>query len=287
MKFGSILSLTIALILGALAAFIAKGVLQTESSAPVAAAPSRTVVVAAQPMTFGVPLTAENLREVPWPADSAIEGAFSSVNDLLKDGRRLTLANIQRSEPILSSKVTEPNQRATLSTLIEEGRRAVSVRVDDVRGVAGFILPGDHVDVILEQGAGAGAYTDVLFHNVKVLAIDQMAAERQDKAMVVRAVTLELDVQQAQKVVLAQGIGRLSLILRQAGRENSEPARRVTAADLGIGEAVQPRDEAADRIAALEARLEQLRKAAEQASAEEREAAVKRAAELEARLQDE
>jgi pilus assembly protein CpaB len=270
MRAGSAIALLVAIVFGGLAAFLSREFLQGLATAP---EPQKrgTVVVATQALEFGANLTGDNLREIEWPGEP-LEGTFTTINDLLKDGRRLTLVSMQRNEPILVSKVTGPNQRATLSTLIDEGMRAVSVNVDEVRGVAGFILPGDRVDVVLTRGeraqnGDAGPVADVLLQNVKVLAIDQVANERTDKPSVAKAVTLELNIQQSQKVILAQGVGKLSLVLRQAGETNSADARRVTMADLGLSEAVVSEKETGskqgdDRVAKLEAQLEELRRAA-------------------------
>lgn len=285
MRLSSVLSIAVALVFGALAAFLARGLLLGARTGAERPAAALRVVVAAQPVAFGAPLGADNLREVDWPAGSAIEGAFASVADLTKDGRRLALAPLQRNEPVLAARITAPNQRATLSTQLDEGKRAVSVRVDEVRGVAGFVLPGDRVDVILTRGeaaAGDAAYADILLQNAKVLAIDQLANERQDKPAVARAVTLELDVEQAQKVVLAQGIGRLSLILRQPGEPALAAARRVTADDLG------PANTAAkDKVAELEARLDQMRKSADEANTRAGLGMRQQLADLEMRLRGE
>jgi len=282
MRSSSALSLGVAILFGLLAAFLARGmILGADTGRP---ASHLKVVVAAGPVPFGAPLGPQNLREVDWPSGQSLEGSFGSVADLLKDGRRLALAPLRRNEPVLAGKVTEPNQRATLSTQIDEGMRAVSVRVDEVRGVAGFVLPGDRVDVILTRGEGgaqeAAAYADILLQNAKVLAVDQLASESQDKPAVARAVTLELTVEQAQKVILAQGVGRLSLILRQANEADLGGGRRVTAGDLGVGDAV-----AKDRIAELEGRIEEMRKAAEAAAA--RGANQQQLAEMEMRLRGE
>src|SRR5258708_13349272 len=96
--------------------------------------------------------------------------------DLLKDGRRIVLTGMERSEMILRPKITAPGQRASLSVLLDEGQRAVTVRVDDVRGVAGFILPGDRVDVMLlrtetRQGETENS-PDILLDYVKLPPID-------------------------------------------------------------------------------------------------------------------
>ncbi|KQP53660.1 hypothetical protein ASF39_19830 [Methylobacterium sp. Leaf108] len=243
-------------------------------------------MVAAAPVGFGAPLTEANLREVEWPAGDALDGSFSTIADLTKDGRRLALAPLQRNEPVLAAKITAPNQRATLSTQIEQGMRAVTIRVDEVRGVAGFVLPGDRVDLILTRGEGGTqdtAYADMLIQNAKVLAIDQVAGDRQDKPTVARAVTLELNVPQAQKAILAQGIGRLSLVLRQTGEPVAAASERVTAADLGTGQSAAAKNQIAD----LTAQVEALRKAADAASARAGEGTRAQLAEMEMRLRGE
>ncbi|TXM78838.1 Flp pilus assembly protein CpaB [Methylobacterium sp. WL69] len=282
MRASSAISLGVALTFGALAAFLARGLLLNVD--PQARRPVQgRMVVASAPVGFGTALTSANLREVDWPAGDVLDGAFTSIADLTRDGRRLALAPLQRNEPVLAAKVTAPNQRATLSTQIDEGMRAVSVRVDEVRGVAGFVLPGDRVDLILTRGEGGtqdNAYADVLIQNAKVLAIDQVAGDRQDKPTVARAVTLELSVAEAQKVVLAQGVGRLSLVLRQTGEPVAQAAQRVTTADLGPGESAA----AKDRIAELTAQVEALRKASEAAAAQAGEGARAQLAEMETRL---
>ncbi len=277
MRSGAAVSLGVAVAFGAIAVVLARSLLPEGSSA---ASAGRTVVVASQPLGFGVALTSETLKEIPWPASDAPDGTFATIGDVVRDGRRLALTNLQRNEPILTSKVTGPNQRATLSTQIEEGMRAVSIRVDEVRGVAGFVLPGDRVDVILTRGEGGAqegsAYADVLLQYAKVLAIDQVANERQDKPAVARAVTLELNIQQAQKVILAQGVGRLSLILRQTGGPSASPSGRVTAGDLGPGDVTG----SIDRLAGIEKRIADLAGTVEQATS-------RRMSEMENRLRGE
>jgi pilus assembly protein CpaB len=160
-----------------------------------------------------------------WAASTLPEGAFATKHDLLKDGRRVLLTPLERNEPILSSKITAPGQRGSLSSLPGKGKRAVTVRVDGVRGVAGFILPNDRVDVVLIRSEGEN-YSDILLQDVKVLAIDQLANRRQETPTVAKAVTLEVSTHDAQKVLLATNTGKLSLILRQAGQGNPEPTRR-------------------------------------------------------------
>jgi pilus assembly protein CpaB len=202
-----------------------------------------TVVVAAAPLAFGTALNRENVTEVPWASGNRPEGAYATRDELFKDGRRVALAPLQRNELILKTKVTGPGQRASLSALLDEGKRAVIVRVDDVRGVAGFVLPGDRVDVVLIRSVSgpSGAkenISDVLLQHVKVLAVDQLANEQQEKPTVARAVTLEVDTDQTQKILLATDVGKLALILRQAGENNPAVAKRVAERDLVRAEPV-------------------------------------------------
>ncbi len=143
----------------------------------------------------------------------------------MNGGKRIALTAIEPNEPVLSSKITGPGQRATLSAMLRDGLKAATVRVNDIDGVGGFVLPGDHVDVSLtRQVDKANASTEVVLQNVRVLAIDQLADERLDKPSVVKAVTLEVDTVAAQKLSLAASVGTLSLMLRKAGEAKNQAA---------------------------------------------------------------
>jgi len=134
---------------------------------------------------------------------------------------------------VLASKITGPGQRATLSAMLSDGMKAVTIRVNDVEGVAGFVLPGERVDVVLTRtGEKNNAVNDVVLQNVRVLAVDQLADQRADKPAVVKAVTLEVDPTDGQKIALAATVGTLSLLLRKAGDVVSADTRRVTTRDL-------------------------------------------------------
>ena len=177
----------------------------------------------------------KDVRQIDWPAQSSPEGAFASFAELTKEGRRIALSPLVRDEPIIASKVSAPDQRASLSTLIEKGKRAVTVAVDDVRGVAGFIFPGDFVDVALtrtESSKGPQNFSEVILQHVKVLAIDQMAGQRQEHPTVAKAVTVEVDPDQALQILLAANVGKLSLILRQPAEVALGPDAKVTDRDL-------------------------------------------------------
>ena len=191
--------LVVAVILGGFAAFLARSWLQSHS-AGTDAQKTVPILVATDTLAFGAPIGAKDVREIDWPAQSSPEGAFANFAELTKNGRRITLSPFVRDEPIISSKVSAPDQRASLSAVIEKGKRAVTVAVDDVRGVAGFIFPGDFVDVALtrtDNSNGPQNFSAVILQHVKVLAIDQMAGQRQEHPTVAKAVTVEVDPEQA------------------------------------------------------------------------------------------
>jgi pilus assembly protein CpaB len=144
------------------------------------------------------------------------------------------------NEPIVAAKITGPGQKATLSALIEDGMKAVTVRVNDVDGVAGFVLPGDRVDVLMTRNIENNGTTDVVLQNIKVLGIDQLADARAEKPTVAKAVTLEVDTESAQKLALASSAGNLSLMLRRAGDTAEQVSRRISITDIGTRSASQP-----------------------------------------------
>jgi pilus assembly protein CpaB len=236
LRTSTIVMIGFAVVFGLLAVFLAQTWLNNEADQRIksieaqrkAAPPARTIVVAGRALRFGDELNASSLREVAWPQDALPAGAFGKVADLTS-GKRIVLTAIDANEAILASKITGPGQRATLSAVLQEGMKAVSIRVNDVEGVAGFILPGDHVDVLLtRQGEKNSAVTDVVIQDARVLAIDQL-----DKPSVVKAVTLEVDVTDGQKIALASTVGTLSLLLRKAGELADTDTRRVTSGELG------------------------------------------------------
>ena len=234
-----------AVVFGLLAVFIAQVWLNNQASMQAKNAPkptqvaSQTVVVAKQPLRFGTELNASMLHEVPWPSDSLPAGAFAKINDIMSGGRRVVLAAIEANEPVLALKITGAGQRATLSALVKPGMKAVTIRVNDVEGVGGFVLPGDHVDVVLTRQLEKGsATTQVVLQNTRVLAVDQTADDRAAKAAVAKSVTLEVDTVEAQKLWLASSVGSLSLLLRKAGETAEIKTRKVTLNDLGTNEPV-------------------------------------------------
>ena len=243
MRTNNVVVLFLAIVMGGIAAMLARSWLQSHARASLGDEAVGSIVVAAQPLGFGTTLTSENVSEIPWAARSLPEGAFATKDELLKYGIRAVISALDRNEPVLRTKITAPGQRGSLSAILEEGKRAVTVRVDDVRGVAGFILPGDFVDVVLigeDPASQREGYSDILLHHVKVLAIDQLVNERQEQPTVPKAVTLEVTQEQAQRILLASNIGKLSLILRQPADAKADGDKRVTERDIGRNQVRPP-----------------------------------------------
>ncbi len=247
MRASTIVMIGFAVVFGLLAVFIAQVWLNNQASmqarnmqANTQQVATRTIVVAKEPLRFGTELSAAMLQEVPWPAASLPSGAFTAIKDILSGGRRVVLAAIEANEPVLALKITGAGQRATLSALVKPGMKAVTIRVNDVEGVGGFVLPGDHVDVVLTRQIDKGsATTDIVLQNTRVLAVDQSADERTSKAAVAKSVTLEVDTVEAQKVWLASSVGSLSLLLRKAGETAEVKTRKITLKDLGTHEPIR------------------------------------------------
>jgi pilus assembly protein CpaB len=244
MRLRSVLTLFLALVLGGAAVLLARAWLERAAEPTVVAQQQpqmalTKIVVARTTLFFGNRINAEQVREVDWPADSVPPGAFTSAEELLNAEKpRTVLRTIEANEPILSSKVSGEGEKATLSAIISEEMRAMTIRVNDVIGVAGFIVPGDRVDVLLtrEEGGDKNQITDILLQNVKVLGIDQLANDNQEKPIVVQAVTVEVSPEQSQKLTLASQVGSLTLALRNVLDAEAELARTVGIRDLKVGE---------------------------------------------------
>lgn len=238
----NIVIIAIAALLGIVAVILANSYLSgVERRQERAAEDNRLVqiAVARVPMAYGTALTTENIRMVSWPATSVPAGAFQSTKALLGAEARVVLRPIEAGEPILPGKITGPGGRASLSALIEPDMRAVAVRINDVAGVAGFVLPGDTVDVLLtrtppvETEGKVDPITDVMMQNVRVVAVDQDPSESKTEPRLGKTVTLLVDQEGAQKLALAGTVGSLSLALRNAENQDAFMAQTVGTRDLG------------------------------------------------------
>ena len=243
MKSRAFWMLGLALLFATLAVLAAQSFLNRP--AVVTKEPTTPVVVVKTRLAFGTAIEKEYLRVAAWPTGNVPRGSFQKIEDVVRgDEKRVALQPVEPDEPLLESKVSGFGGRASLSTVIDPTMRASTIRVNDVNGVAGFVLPGDRVDVLLTRDPGSNStratrggelVTDILLQNVKVLAIDQVADVKKDTPSVAKAVTLEVDPTQAQKLVLAQQVGTLSLALRNITNEKAVVSQSVRLRDLRTG----------------------------------------------------
>lgn len=202
------------------------------------------VVVAARALRYGETLDAEALKVVNFPKEAAPAHGFGSLAELLGEpdaaGARIVLRAIEPNEPVLKSKVTGFGERATISAQLTPGMRAFTLRIDTVSGVAGFLLPNDRVDVFLTRNDGDGLTANLIMQNVKVIAVDQFADQDANRARVARTATVEVTPENAQKLALAQQIGRISLSLRQIDETTTSETVRPVAVDDVIQSVREP-----------------------------------------------
>ena len=247
MNIRTLLTMAVAVLLGLVAVFLVRNYIGQGQRTPVqAAGPAgmRPVVVAAAPIPRGAALAPNVLKVVNYPADAVPPGAVATVAELGAPGPngRLSLRTLSPNEPVLMSGVTGPGGKLTLAGVVGPGMRAVSVRSNDVAGVAGFVLPGDKVDILLTRNnADAGQpVTQVLAENVRVLGIDQLSDDAADKPVVARAVTIEVTPDQADIISLAQAVGAVSFTLRHVADETPLEHHAATVADLVIKDRMTP-----------------------------------------------
>ena len=178
------------------------------------------VAVAAIDINLGTRLTPDMIRLTDWPAGSVLKDSFTDLKAL---DTRVTKVSLQRGEPMTESKLAPVGATGGLSAVVAEGKRAMTVRVNDVIGVAGFALPGNFVDILVstqeESNNKAGSNKDLnisklVLERILVLAVAQEASQNETKPKVVSAVTLEVTPEQAEKLDLARSVGQLSLALR-------------------------------------------------------------------------
>ncbi|MHB9833478.1 Flp pilus assembly protein CpaB [Paraburkholderia terrae] len=205
------------------------------------------VVIASADMSLGQRVSPDMLKVSDWPAGSVPTGTFNDVKKL--EGRVLK-TSLARGEPVLEAKLSPVGTVGGLSAVINEGKRAITVRVNDVIGVAGFALPGNYVDILVntEKDNKDGGVTGrdqniskIVLEKILVLAVAQEVGRDETKPKVVDAVTLEVTPEQAEKIDLARSIGSLSLVLRnQVDPQDTTTAGATKASLLKIPVAVPP-----------------------------------------------
>lgn len=201
------------------------------------------IVVASEDLAFGAKPNVANVRLASWPEASVPAGAFTSVDELTRDSRVAVLP-ISAGEPVLASKLSGINGRATLSASLPSGKVAFSIAINDVSGAGGFVRPGDVVDVLLTRRSArenAGIYdkiTDIVIEATPVLGVDQDYDRNDTKPAIPKTATLEVDAIGAQKLALSSELGTLSLALRNVTDQQRRDHPTVTPGNLSSEPAI-------------------------------------------------
>lgn len=203
----AIAMLGISLVIGLVAVIMASRWITSQASLATV-----KVVVAARDIDLGTPLNPEMMKVVDWPSATGLTGVHRDPKEL---DTRVVNTMLMRGEPILDSKLAPLGSKGGLSSVIGNGKRAITVKVNEVSGVAGFSLPGNYVDLMVNtHDEKDKPVSKIVLERILVLAVAQEASRDETKPKVVSAVTLEVTPEQAEKVDLARSIGSLSLALR-------------------------------------------------------------------------
>lgn len=200
----------LSLVLGILAAWMAGNWIERASQ--VEEQPMASVIAADLPIPFGTKVESRHLKVLEMPEEYVPPGSFSSVDQVID---RVTVQPIVAGEILMQARFVDHDDGSTLAAMVAKTMRAVTVRVDDVIGVAGFLLPGNKVDVLASRReANRRATAETILRDVKVLAVDQTAAADNSEPVIVRAVTLEVSPEQAEILVKSREEGSIQLTLR-------------------------------------------------------------------------
>lgn len=202
---------------------------------------TQPVVVVNRNLPAGTRLERSMLEVDRWPKDAVRSPVLAEVTQA--EGRVITSA-LLRGEPLLQARLAVPGETGGLSALLEDGRRAVTVKVNEIVGVAGFALPGNFVDVMVHTtDAQNQPVSRIVLERIRVMAVAQDAGSAQDhKPRVVNAVTLEVTPEQAERMDLARSVGNLSLVLRSQSDTSPVVTQGARKRDVLLAEAptVQP-----------------------------------------------
>lgn len=224
-----ILAVTLALAIAGVFSFVVYNYQQKQKES---AAKYIKVVAATKPMPAGSPITEDSIALIDWPANMAIPGHFEDLN-LVKN--RVTIYPISEHQPILDRDVAQAGSGIGLTVKIPEGMRAVSVRSNDVTGVAGFLYPGSHVDVLVTTKLDnqQTPLTQTVLPNVEVLTAGQrIEPDPQGKPETVNVVTLLLKPEDGEKLVMASTQGQVQFVLRNGADQNTPETRPVSINDV-------------------------------------------------------
>jgi len=231
MRFRGVLMLIFAALAGLLAIVLATQWMRSQTMGSRAS----PIAVATTDIPMGSMLSPEMVRLAPWPEEARPDGAFT---DLATLRNRVLVAAVQKGEPIVARRLAPEGSKGGLTAIVPPGKRAITVRVNDVVGVAGFALPGTYVDVLVntqvgpEGGGKQESISKIVLERILVLAVAQDVERDATKPQVSNAVTLEVTPEQAEILDLARSVGALSLVLRNQTEAKGAGTSGVTKDEL-------------------------------------------------------
>lgn len=254
MRTGTMVSLGASVVLG-LGALVVARILMPSGHGPTAKTAAidtnlTPVVVARADIPYGAKLDPSRLTVLELPKEAAPKGAYANANQILNQpgGAPIALTPIAAREPVLPSKLSSGGARATLAAVIDEGMRAYTIGVTDVAEVGGHVLPGDRVDVVLTRSipvtakpgaSGCGDcklyFSNIVLQDVRVLGVDLNADPSSTVAAVAHTATLEVPIEDAERLAAAQQAGSLSLALRRTGASDVIPVHSIMVHNLSMG----------------------------------------------------
>jgi pilus assembly protein CpaB len=197
---------------------------------------TQSLVVAAVPLPLGTRLESSNVRVIQWPANQSVAGMFTRVEDV---ANRAIITPLAENEPVLEAKLSPKESGAGMPSTIPEGMRALSVAVNEVVGVAGFVIPGTTVDVLVTgrvlgaNSGGSANITRTILENVRVLASGQkIEPDREGKPQTVAVITLLVSPDDATKLTMASTQGKIQLALRNTIDTKKNDPKAVLDASL-------------------------------------------------------
>ncbi|MBY6048159.1 Flp pilus assembly protein CpaB [Vannielia litorea] len=232
MVFGLVLIIGVAL--AGFAVYMAQGYLAkttAERNALIAAQqkakPTVNLIVVKKDKAYGERLTPEDVVAIRWQKDSLPDGHYLEMEDLFPVGKdpRTVITAMNKFEPVLKAKVTEPGEDAGITSRLDKGKRAFAIKVDRTSGVSGFLRPGDRVDVYWTGSISGREVTKLIETSIKLIAVDQTYDEGHTSPSIARTVTVAISPDQVASLAQAQSTGRLSLAL--VGAEDETVAEEV------------------------------------------------------------
>lgn len=202
------------------------------------------VLVAGETLEYGEALVESSVRIVQWPRNAVPDGAFTDAQALIgtdPDEPRYVLRSIGKGEPIISAKLSDFGERPRVVSTLPSGMRAMSIRIDAVSGVAGFVAPGDRVDIVLTRSVGRELTSSIVLQDIQIIAVDQKSDTEAASPRLGRVATVAVTTEDSLRLTAAQNAGKLSLVLRGSEEVGTTDIGPIRASDLsGEAPVVEP-----------------------------------------------